>query len=379
MSLSKSSLDRRLLKERTAFTDARAAGILAIADVVTGHSGIVSHRPERDARADFREQLPVIASPARLARPHDTDPLHDRPCPICAGQITPPIDCHALSTRRGVTFVTPNLFPVAMPLQPAPAALRASRGKADTAAHPVSGIHLVQWCSTRHDLDLHNLPVADVTVLLERLAALEEALLFDSDARAMLPVTGRRRRRRMHGWMGAIKNYGREVGGSLTHGHQQLAVLSAQPRSVAWDLRFARQHGMPIDEWYRRETPRRLVVARFSGGVRLLVPTAARRPLDALILPGDSKASFLHELSRRPLTGMAEALIATTRALHALMPGLGREVSYNLVFHLHPGAGAHIEVLPFTQEVGGYERLGVYLSHARPEDSHALYCSAIDG
>jgi galactose-1-phosphate uridylyltransferase len=359
-------LPRRELDRLTRHTTVEAAGYAGLVATVEGDEDIARHRPDDTVLVDPRRELPVLCSEARLDRPHDTGESRDRPCPVCSGALTPVIDRAPLGGSRGETFVTPNLFPIVVP-RPG----RASRASA-------AGLHFVQWNSTRHDLDLDTMRPTEVEVVLARLAHFEEVLLHDSDAHSRMPTGGRHRGRRLAGWLGLIKNVGAPVGGSLVHGHQQLAHLAIEPRSVARDRRFARRHGRTIDRMLASETPRSLEVARFDGGVRLVVPPYAHRPLDAVILLGRGECSFLHELRPRERHGLAQALGASCRALVRAMPRLGREVSYNLVFHLHPAAGLHVEVLPFTQEVGGYERLGVYLSHATPATSAMLWRESLD-
>jgi galactose-1-phosphate uridylyltransferase len=367
-------LDRRRLSQLTAFSDVTAAGYEAVETLVRESESIQRHAPRQTGNADAHEEVSVLYSEARLHRPHDTG-TQTSDCPICLGSLPGVVDCAPLGRGRGVTFTSPNLYPIAVPAAgPAPE-LTADVPEREV---PVHGLHFVQWCSTRHDLDLHNMAIADIVVILERLAAFEEVLLYDPGAARAMPVTGRRRRRRrLRGHLGVIKNFGAPVGGSLAHGHQQLAHLSVLPRSTRRDIAFATEQRVPYEEWLRRETPRHLRVASYPGGVRLLVPPAARRPLQACIVTGASKRSFLHELTPRALEGLATALRESTAALHQLLPRLGRVVSYNLIFHLHPATGAYVEILPFTQEVGGYERLGVYLSHATPETSAQMYREAL--
>ena len=51
------------------------------------------------------------------------------------------------------------------------------------------------------------------------------------------------------------------------------------------------------------------------------------------------------------------------------MPERGREVAYNLVFHNGVAGGLYVEVLPWMQERGGYESLGLGLCEGTPESA----------
>jgi hypothetical protein len=48
------------------------------------------------------------------------------------------------------------------------------------------------------------------------------------------------------------------------------------------------------------------------------------------------------------------------------MPAIGRETAYNITCHNGPGAGLYFEFLPYTQEFGGVEHLGIYACQADP-------------
>ncbi len=54
------------------------------------------------------------------------------------------------------------------------------------------------------------------------------------------------------------------------------------------------------------------------------------------------------------------------RVFQQLMPSLNREIAYNIITHNGPGAGPYFELLPYTQEKGGLEHLGISVSQADP-------------
>ena len=55
------------------------------------------------------------------------------------------------------------------------------------------------------------------------------------------------------------------------------------------------------------------------------------------------------------------------------MPRLGRELAYNWIMHEGDIGGMYIELLPWTQEMGGYEQLGIYLCQGRPVTTVECY------
>ena len=55
-------------------------------------------------------------------------------------------------------------------------------------------------------------------------------------------------------------------------------------------------------------------------------------------------------------------------AVTAIMPEMGREVAWNMAVHNGVAGGLYVEVLPYTQERGGYEMLGLNLCEGTPFD-----------
>jgi hypothetical protein len=49
-----------------------------------------------------------------------------------------------------------------------------------------------------------------------------------------------------------------------------------------------------------------------------------------------------------------------------IMPKIGRETAYNVIVNNGPGAGIYFEFLPYTQETGGFEHLGLLLCQGNP-------------
>ncbi len=307
--------------------------------------------PDGIYQVDPRNGEQIIFTSARARRPHDNrpeqsnEPRVEQECVICQGNTTAIVDVASLS--EGFTFINENLFPILYPFEPGRA------GGGEGPGHPASGLHLVQWTSSLHDRDWHNMPLADCIVVMERLAALERKLLTGGD-----------------GFVIIIKNYGRLVGGSLAHGHQQIAFGNVLPRHLQDNRRFEQEHGETFSAYLQRENPPQLLVRDYGPAV-LLVPYFMRRPYDMLLLVKDTGKRYLHQLNRAEIAAVAEGWHDALRAIHAIVPQLGRELAYNVLTNNGPGAGLYFEFLPYTQESGGAEHLGLFACQELPERAAA--------
>ena len=169
-------------------------------------AGLARALPDGLCQIDPRNGDRILYVSQRSGRPHDNRPpetavpFNSDRCPICQGRTTGIIDAAELS--EGFTFINKNLFPVVYPFPAAPAAGGACGSQ---------GLHFLQWTSSLHDKDWHNMPLSDGAVVLSRLAALEK----------MLIATGNQ--------VLITKNFGRLVGGSLSHGHQQIIFTPILP------------------------------------------------------------------------------------------------------------------------------------------------------
>jgi hypothetical protein len=57
--------------------------------------------------------------------------------------------------------------------------------------------------------------------------------------------------------------------------------------------------------------------------------------------------------------------------MREIMPRVGREIAYNVITNNGPGAGLYFEFLPYTQEIGGVEHLGLFVCQELPERAAA--------
>jgi galactose-1-phosphate uridylyltransferase len=315
--------------------------------------------PDGTYRIDPRNGDRILYHSSRGSRPHDNVPesvgeIPERECVICQGDTTGVVDVAELS--EGFTFINKNLFPILYPFE--------EEGLA-------SGLHLLQWTSSEHDRDWHNMPLGDRIVVMERLAALERTLLAgadefpasaaDEDGTVMEGMPGMPR-----AFVVIIKNYGHLVGGSLIHGHQQIAFGNVMPRHFRDNARFQRQRGELFSDYVLRETPLDLVIKDYGPAV-LLVPPFMRRPYDMMLVLKETSRQYLHHLGEDELEAVAEGWHDGIRAMREIMPRVGREIAYNVITNNGPGAGLHFEFLPYTQEIGGVEHLGLFVCQEAPE------------
>jgi hypothetical protein len=90
-----------------------------------------------------------------------------------------------------------------------------------------------------------------------------------------------------------------------------------------------------------------------------------------LCLRNTTKA-YLHELSpdeiRTVVAGWKDAISAIIK----VMAHIGRDLAYNVITHNGPGRGLYFEFLPYTQENGGFEQLGLVSCQSDPYQAASL-------
>jgi galactose-1-phosphate uridylyltransferase len=329
--------------------------------------GLSNFLPDGVYQIDPRNGDRVIYHSSRARRPHDNLPPQSPPtdsgqeCVICQGHTTGVIDVAPLS--EGFTFINKNLFPVLYPLEtnkPDGSIDRRAQVPESKEGGSTYGFHFLQWTSSYHDRDWHNMPLSDCVVVTKRLAALERKLLADS--REFMPPGGDWE----HGFVLIIKNYGRLVGGSLAHGHQQIVVSNVMPRRMRDNWRFEKERGERFSAYLLRENGSGLTLKDYEQAT-LVVPRFMRRPFDMMLLLRDTEKRYLHELTEMEVEAIARGWCDATRVIRTVMPEIGREIAYNVITNNGPGAGLYFEFLPYTQEIGGLEHLGLYVCQQDPE------------
>jgi len=319
-------LEPAALRRRTQAPSLESLGYAGLSAACREHSS--QFAPEPETATDERSGLPIVYSPARAGR-------MGRPegeCVVCDELTCPAVDVLELPGGDRA-WLTPNLYPICYPFE---------------THQPASGIHLVHWSSLFHARGLHSAGEAGAAAILGQLARAEGFLLHH--APDSFPDTGEGHR----GHVGIIKNRGRRVGGSVAHDHQQIMHMAMAPREPPLTVGMAPR--LLLD------TPEELVVERAHGLCTTLVPHAMSRPLHAFIVPHGPPVGWLHHLEADVLSAVATATAHLCAALDELMTEQFGEPAWNLIVHTGAGCAPLIEARPFTQPLGGYEHLGVWLS-----------------
>ena len=316
----------------------------------------------------------VIISTERAKRPvygpggEVSDPQE---CPFCAGNeaMTPPEiqvfrDESDLSRSGQWTVrVVPNKYPAVVPDGSATQI-------ADElyAAQDGIGVHEVIIESPSHVTDM--------------------ALLSDEQFEAILRAYGDRitdlRGDRKLRYVLIYKNQGVEAGATLEHVHSQLVALPMIPKRVLEEIGAAKNYyeskrRCVFCDTIMRETQRRERFVIENNGFIVICPFAPRFPYETWVLP-KKHASFFEANTQPDNFDLARILRETLRRLSRL-----GNPAFNYVIHSNPLDQDendyyhwHIEVLPKSIQVGGFEwGSGLYINTVTPEQSAGLLRQAL--
>ena len=331
---------------------------------------ITGHIPDQTCQLDPRDGSLVVYNAARSERFHDIRirpaEVKDagQPCPICEGKITRILDLAPLS--EGFTFISQNLFPI---LNPTPRLAdellsRAMYPDPEHSGRVAYGMHLLQWTSSRHHTDWHNMPVDDLCVVLHRLARLEKRLT--RGATGYMPSMDRNNN--FFGSFSIIKNWGAAAGASLSHGHQQVAFSNIMPQRAFNNWSFYHRHNCTFSQFMLTENPTELTVTE-SSQWRLVVPYFMQRPLSLMLLHRGTEIQHLYQLDEAGVQELGELMQQTIRILLELIPAFGKPPAFNFAIHNGPNNDVYVEFFPVTQTIGGFERLGLWICQEKPHDS----------
>lgn len=330
------------------------------------------------ARIDPRNDEPIVFNPSRAVRPHDyrlpgEDPSQrEKTCPICQGNTTGILDWTELS--EGYTFINKNLYPV---LYMAEHDFQSGVNSGEVPdGFPARGLHFVQWTSTYHDRDWNNMPLDDCLTVMTRLSVLEKTLLKVGTELSTKVRNGSLEQKNQW-FVSIIKNVGSAVGGSLEHGHQQIVLGNLVPKRIRDNQSFQEKQGQVFSDFLLSQNPVELLIHDY-GSAALLVPIFMHRPFDMMLVLKDSQKAYLHQLNGNELEAVSSGWRDAARVFQQIMPLLNREIAYNIITHNGPGAGLYFEFLPYTQEKGGLEHLGISVSQADPFQAAEQIRSLLD-
>ena len=356
--MSQMQLHKNLLDE---ICQARDIAVLSLDEIkmyFLSESKIAAYAPDGYCQIDPRNGDRIIFNTARARRPHDNLPKQAagkqetlrKECLICQGKTTQILDVAPLS--EGFTFINKNLFPIFYPQSHDEISSSSiKRTRVNGRGTKVEGYHFLQWSSSVHDKDWHNMPLDDRVIVIERLAALEKKMTSIN-----------------HLFVSIIKNYGHLVGGSLVHGHQQITASNVMPNRFVQDKKFQEDHREAFSRYMLNENPDELIIKDYGPAI-LLTPYFMRRPFDMFLVLKDSKKAYFHQLDDKEIAAVADGWRDAIRIMNCIMPRIGKEVAYNVTTHNCPGTGLYFEFLPYTQEMGGFEHLGLFLCQGNPLNS----------
>jgi galactose-1-phosphate uridylyltransferase len=330
-----------------------------ICDFFRMETSISNYKPESIFQIDPRNGELIVYNASRANRPHsDSIQIEEKKkidefCPICNGNTTGIMDIAALS--EGFTFINKNMFPIFFPFE---------EGSGKNMESVSFGLHFLQWTSSHHNQDWHNIPFKDAKIVLSRLAALEKKLLLDSSG--FMPTSVSEVENKVtYGYVSIIKNYGKSAGCSLSHGHQQIVTSNIMPKQIYNNWNYYTRTNQNFTEFLLHENPEELIVKDYGSAV-LVVPFFMRRPFDMFLILKDHSKKFLHDLNEEELNAVCLAWQEATKVMLQILKSLNKEEAYNITINNGPGAGLYFEFLPFIQLLGGYEKIGLWVCQESP-------------
>ena len=330
------------------------------------HSKSSQNRPESHYQIDPRDGTISIFSEARAKRVHTvrsedaTTVSETNNCPICNGQLTSVCDIQPLS--EGASFITDNLYPVVTPHGLTPAIQEQYGSHSFVRGGNIFGGHFLQWTSTIHENDWHNMPLDDLILTIYQLSKFEAKLLLQSDN--MPKAAGSRDGAR--GYVSIFKNFGAKAGASLSHGHQQILFSNLMSRSSFNNWRFYGRHMENFSDYMLRENPSYLTVKDY-GDVILVVPYFMHRPYTMMAFVKQTDLSYLFQLPEQTLHHLTQAMQDAISALRAELSADGKTASFNFTIHTGPGCGLYVELLSRADTFGGLELQGTWVCQALPD------------
>ncbi len=298
---------------------------------------VQENKPEAFA-VNHRDEAITIFAPKRKGR------KPTKGCPICKGETTPVLFYEELPSGN-YAFVNENMYPALVP-----------EGIPNVADHNdlLKGVHLLVWPTNKHK-DIHQIMPDDHAVTFQIFSTLEDIL------RKRYPNNATE-------WnMEVIKNTGKPVGSSIDHGHYQVIFVNKQTKKTQKDKRFLCDYGKSFASHLLRNASRELRVKSYNS-VEVVIPYYMRRPLTSVIIPKEDVTSF-GDLTKEQCEDFARATSFVAHRFSTLMPKMGKEFAYNLVFHTGPIGRMYIEAMPYTQPDGGLEKIAVNLCQSSPETS----------
>ncbi|HOK39773.1 MAG TPA: hypothetical protein PLD27_01860 [bacterium] len=315
---------------------------------------------------DPRNEDKIIFCPERIKRYKSTKKIKKeeakQQCEICEGKTTPIIWQEKLS-ENDVTFINENLYPAIISLnneENEEVVLRSIYEQ----KYKISGLHFINWLSSIHTKDFHNMSVDDANVILKMIAEFEMYLLHSEDSN--LPISQSIKDNKHYGYVSIIKNCGKYAGSTIEHPHIQIIHSNIIPRTIEQDTKFLILNKISFIEYIEKIKKDELKILE-DEYIKAVIPYFMKRPYHIIIYPKDTVSANLHELTIEEIKSFATFLCKIIGGLKKIFENANIELSYNLLFHTGPVGTLYIELLPYLQTNGGYEQSGLYICDSTPE------------
>lgn len=185
-------------------------------------------------------------------------------------------------------------------------------------------------------------------------------------------------------YVSIFKNEGKQAGASRAHTHSQLLAMPVVPKTIQEELvgshAWYAAHGTCVYcAMLEREHKEQTRMIATNEDFVALAPFAPRIPFETWIVPLFHSARF-EEMNEAQAGHLATMLPETLRRLNGVL----NNASYNFYIHTapcqltkHEAYHWHIEILPFTIFIGGFERASdAYINALWPEAAAKLLADA---
>ncbi len=167
-----------------------------------------------------------------------------------------------------------------------------------------------------------------------------------------------------------FKNYGKDAGTSLVHGHTQVVALPQIPSLVMEEINAVKKHKKcPHCEIIKSEAKSKRKIFE-TKNIVAFAPFASRFNYEAWIFTKEHKKN-MEELNEAELTDIASAMKKILVKLKKI------NASYNFFIHYSPekeNLHFHIEICPRIAYWGGFEMsTNSFINSVMPEDAAKFY------
>lgn len=320
------------------------------AKVIKNDESIGKNKPIYSVRNPLNDKLIVYCN-SRLKRPDNHGKSSE--CQICNGITTPII---LAGEDYPTPFINLNRFPYFHP--------NVTPLNEDDI---LIGGSFLEFLTTDHK-EIHQISYEEHDSCLELMKQFENNLGTEI-------IYGNKE---YSGNFSVFKNTGKEAGASLEHGHYQIAFTNGSTSSFKKDFWFLETKREAIAEHTlnRSKNNSNLIIQDYDS-VQIIAPYFARTPLEAMIIPKNN-IERVADLDDKTLKDLSRATLDLSRSLYHLMPGFGKPLAYNTVFHTGPIKRMYLQFSPLTQIHAGLEKVGIDACQLDPKTSAKIYRNVIN-